>query len=141
MNDLSKSNAVWCHHKIKSDSGFRFLRESISHHRQYDGRPLPAGMGVEIVAYEPTESGPQRYFYLVSTIVDDGIGEPVERPGYPCVYVDPLTLTAPPSLEIATANAQSIMRERNQRALGRVLGKPATAPKSILSRWWKGLMK
>jgi hypothetical protein len=135
---LNEKSVVWCHHLIKQDSGFRFFRESVTDHRnKHSGRPIPAGAGCELIAYEPSD-GAQRCWYLVATIPGDGTGESVDRPGFPCIYVDPLTLTAPP-VATATANACEIMRQRNERA-GVIVVQPQAKP-GILSRWFKGLMK
>lgn len=111
---------VWVHPTIRQDSGFRFFRENFSEHRQkLDGRPIMPGGGCELIAYEPTDSGPQKIWYLRANIENDGIGEPVELAGFACRFVDPLTIgqvfTQSPGAKAATKTARNLIAARRKR--------------------------
>jgi hypothetical protein len=110
---------VWKHHVIKQDSGFRFFREAVAEHRRANGVPI-IGKHQELIAYEPTDSGPQRYWFLCASVPNDGCSAFDEVPGNRSFPVDPLNIphATEPKRKAATRNARALMAARHARYSG-----------------------
>lgn len=114
---------VWKHHLITRENvgQFAYVREVLMPHRQRNGSGLPVHpcKGCELIAYEPTDEGPQRIWYLRSDIDGDGLGKPIEVPGYPCRFVDPTSIGEPitrlPRLKAASRQARKLIAAQRKR--------------------------